>query len=118
MIPFLLRVRLASPVSWLPVLFRTIKEYLGHCKRHQVEVAAKDCPDYEMRALDFLTKPPQPSLHECKRSKGDIVRYDAATDEFGIFSFDGFIRTYMKPTVAWHKLPSNMHYFMQECARY
>jgi filamentous hemagglutinin len=102
----------------LAVLFRTVREYLGHCKRHLLEVGAKDCPDYEFRALDFLTRPPQPSLHECKRSKGDIVRYDSTTDEFGIFSFDGFIRTYMKPTIAWHKLPSNMDYFKHECARY
>lgn len=110
---------MAEPaVSFSAVFFRTLGEYQSHCLKHRIEVGAVDCPDYELRALDFLTKPPLPSLHECTRRMGDIVRYDSLTDEFAIFSFDGFIRTYMKPVASWHGLPTNLDYFRRECGRY
>lgn len=101
-------------VSWR-VFFRTAKEYLKHCLKHAMQVGAKDCPDYENRALDFLTKPATPTLHECSRKLGDLVRYDSATDEFAIFSHDGFIRSYFKPTTATHGMKSNLDYFKKEC---
>jgi len=100
------------------VFFRTIGEYQTHCLKHRTEVGAVDCPDYETRALDFLTKPRFPALHECTRRLGDVVRYDSLTDEFAVFSFDGFIRTYMRADVSVHGLPSNFDYFKRECARY
>jgi len=115
---FRLRLAREHTLSCLAVLFRTVKDYQNHCLKHRLEVGAVDCPDYEMRALDFLTKPSSGSLHECTRRLGDVVRYDSSTDEFAIFSNDGFIRTYMKPTTAWHQLPSNLHYFQRECGRY
>jgi pyocin large subunit-like protein len=82
-----------------------------------VEVGAVDCPDYEMKALEFLTKPATPSMNECVRQQGDVVRYDSASEEFAVFSVDGFIRTYMKASVAVHGLSSNIAYFRQECNR-
>ncbi len=100
------------------VFFRTLSEYQKHCLKHQIEVGAADCPDYELRALDFLTKPPLPSLRECTRRMGDVVRYDSLTDEFAVFSVDGFIRTYMKADVNVHGLPTNLDYFRRECTQY
>jgi hypothetical protein len=100
------------------VFFRTLGDYSIHCLKHRIEVGALDCPDYELRALDFLTKPPFPSLRECTRLKGDVVRYDSLTDEFAVFSFDGFIRTYMRVNVSVHGLPTNMDYFRRECGRH
>jgi hypothetical protein len=114
---FWLRLWHSHTVSFLAVFFRNLTEYQDHCLRHRVEVGAKDCPDYENKALEFLTQPPTSSMHECKRIHGDVVRYDSITDEFAVFSFDGFIRTYFKPTVAWHGLASNLAYFGQECAK-
>jgi filamentous hemagglutinin len=97
------------------MLFRTPDLYRRHCKDHRVEVHAVDCPDYELRALDFLTKPQTASMHECKRNKGDIVRYDDATNEYAVLAHDGFIRTYMIPKPAFHGLPTNLDYYQREC---
>jgi hypothetical protein len=115
---FLVRLGRRHTVSFLALLFRSVGQYRRHCRDHRIEVGAKDCPEYELKALDFLTKPRTITMHECTRPKGDVVRYDSGTEEFAIFSADGFIRTYMKPTSNWHGLPSNLDYFQRECLSY
>jgi filamentous hemagglutinin len=45
------------------------------------------------------------------RANGDIVRYNPATEEFGIVKSDGTIRTYYKPDPANHGFPTNLDYF-------
>lgn len=45
------------------------------------------------------------------RSNGDIVRYNPSTDEFGVVSSGGSIRTYYKPGPTVHGKDSNLEYF-------
>ena len=64
-------------------------------------------------------------MHECRRKKGDVLRYDPTTEEFGVVSSAGIIRTYFKPIPCaslppmirhnCHGLPSNIEYFKTEC---
>jgi filamentous hemagglutinin len=48
---------------------------------------------------------------EKTRPNGDVVRYNPATDEFGVVKPDGTIRTYYKPDPARHGRPTNLDYF-------
>ncbi len=45
----------------------------------------------------FLSRPFGPGLMQCRRKKGDVLRYDTTTTEFGVLSVTGVIRTYFKP---------------------
>ena len=74
--------------------------------------------EYEEMADEFLGRPLPSGCLEHRRSRGDIVRYDPSTNEFGILSAAGFVRTYFKPDPAEHKHATNLDYFRTECARY
>ena len=46
----------------------------------------------------------------------DVVRFDPATDEFGVLSRYGIIRTYYKPVPGrTHHKSSNLAYFRAQC---
>jgi filamentous hemagglutinin len=86
--------------------------------KHLAEVGALTCTDYVLKALDFVTKAATKTMMECRRSLGDIIRYDTSTGEFGVYSNDGYLRSYFKPDPAKHGLASNLLYFQQECSKY
>ncbi len=74
--------------------------------------------EYELLADTFLGAPLEQGAIECTRvSNGDIIRYNRMTDEFGVCSADGFIKTYFKPDPAFHRQPTNPDYFRKECKR-
>lgn len=58
---------------------------------------------------------------ECLRSRGDRLRYNRITLEYGVLSVTGCIRTYYRPGVG-RPLPSrfkdNEDYFQWNCGRY
>lgn len=60
-------------------------------------------------------------MHECFRNTlwgtlaGDRVRFDVATQEFGIVTRQGYIRTYFIPDPAQHGYGSNFDYFLSQC---
>jgi pyocin large subunit-like protein len=53
------------------------------------------------------------SQEYCKKTRvnGDMVRFDPATDAFGVVMPDGTIRTYYKPDPAVHGYPRNLDYY-------
>ena len=59
--------------------------------------SAKNSAAYEMMADAFCAKPSTGAFFECLRSKGDLVRYDPATNELAVISVDRAIRTYYTP---------------------
>jgi hypothetical protein len=67
--------------------------------------------EYEAQAKSFLNGPKDPGILEKVRGNGDIVRYNPATNEFGVAQTDGTIRTYFKPDPAEHGYATNMDYF-------
>lgn len=46
---------------------------------------------------------------------GDRVRFDITTQEFGIVTAQGYIRTYFLPDPSRHGYPSNFDYFLSQC---
>jgi|GEM_PF-1886495 len=83
----------------------------GHFLKHGKDFGAKTAQEYEKRAATFMLGDLSPGVLEKTNSYGDIIRYNVLTDEFGMFSKQGFIRTYYKPDLQIHKLPTHLDYF-------
>ncbi|WP_311970482.1 hypothetical protein [Pseudomonas baltica] len=62
--------------------------------RHGSDFGAKNKLEYQAQADKFLTAPKPAGVLEKARPNGDIVRYNPGTDEFGVVSSGGSIRTY------------------------
>ncbi len=82
-----------------------------HFQRHGGDFGAKSAAEYESQADNFLTGPRGEGVLEKTRDNGDVVRYSPATEEFGVVSKDGTIRTYYEPDPAVHGKPTNLDYF-------
>jgi pyocin large subunit-like protein len=70
--------------------------------------------EYERRADEFLIGNLREGAEECMRSNGDKVRFDARTDEFGVLSAEGFVKTYMIARPLPHAGTSR-DYFKSNC---
>ncbi|MDZ4021402.1 hypothetical protein PssiTeo3_48170 [Pseudomonas sichuanensis] len=82
-----------------------------HFARHGSDFGAKSSLEYQAQADKFLTASKSAGVLEKTRPNGDIVRYNPGTDEFGVVSSGGSIRTYYKPDPAVHGKGSNLDYF-------
>ncbi|MNI14259.1 hypothetical protein D3C73_675120 [compost metagenome] len=82
-----------------------------HYARHGNDFGAKNALEYQAQADKFLTAAKPAGVLEKARANGDIVRYNPNTDEFGVVSSGGSIRTYYKPDPAVHGKASNLDYF-------
>ena len=82
-----------------------------HFARHGSDFGAKNTLEYQAQADKFLTASKPAGVLEKARTNGDIVRYNPSTDEFGVVSSGGSIRTYYKPDPAVHGKGSNLDYF-------
>ena len=101
-----------------------------HFSRHHVRLGLKSEKEYQRKASEFLlTSAAERGIQDCTRKYGDLVRYDPITDEFGVLSSAGIIRTYFKavpchalllpaPMLDCHKGGlSNLDYFLSECGK-
>jgi pyocin large subunit-like protein len=82
-----------------------------HFVKHGRGVRATSSGHYELLAARFLSGPPQSNLHQKMRSNGDLIRYNEVTEEFGILSAVGVVKTYFIPDPAEHGYPSNLDYY-------
>ncbi|MFJ9604685.1 hypothetical protein [Streptomyces althioticus] len=73
-------------------------------------VAPQNAKKYVEEAQSFM-RSRDPWIKTKVRGGGDIVKYNRATENFGIMSPDGSIRTYDKPDPAVHGYHSNQEYF-------
>lgn len=99
--------------------FADHKDLMEHYNGHVEEFGVKGMgpAEYEERADIFLGAHKTQGVLECVRPGGDKVRFNPNTNEFGILSKAGFIRTYFKPEPTIHGLPTNVDYFNWECKR-
>lgn len=82
----------------------------GHFKDHGADFGAKNAVDYALKAHEFLHNPPAGTLSKT-RPNGDVVRFDPATDTFGVMDKTGAPRTLYKPDPTKHGYPTNLDYF-------
>src|SRR3954463_4057162 len=84
---------------------------LDHFQRHGASVRAISPRQYEIAAARFLSVPQSPQVLQKSRSNGDLIRYNVATEEFGVISAKNVIRTYFTPDPAEHGYASNLDYY-------
>jgi hypothetical protein len=102
-------------------------QLISHFSDHAGDFSATTESEYEALADRFLNKPKTSQMHECSRLKGgDRVRFDKVTNEFGVVSPGGVIRSYYipipcaslplgRPKIRCHKLPTNLDYVIATC---
>jgi filamentous hemagglutinin len=96
--------------------FANSAERADHFHKHGVDFGAKNARDYEAKADAFLLGPKSSTALDYTRSQGDLVRFDPATDEFGVLSASGEVRTYFRPVPGvTHKRSTNLEYFNVSC---
>lgn len=102
----------ARNVAWQQV-FASSKLLNSHFKKHNGEFNQPftSIQDYAQAAMHFMTGPLPTGVLEKINTKGDIVRYNPNTDEFGVLSNTGRIRTYFILDLKLHDKPSNLDYF-------
>ncbi|MGO9470068.1 MAG: hypothetical protein ACLQVF_38705 [Isosphaeraceae bacterium] len=84
---------------------------LDHYNRHGADFGAASAAQYEQMADAFLNGPGGTGVLQKVRRNGDIVRYDPATEAFGVVKAGGAIRTHFKPNPAVHGYSTNLDYF-------
>ena len=87
-----------------------------HFKKHGHDFGPCDELQYEAKAEAFFALPVGYPVHEFVRQDGsrDRVRFNEATDEFGLISADGMIVTYFRPDPAEHGKRTNLIYFWEQ----
>lgn len=75
---------------------------------------------YLQEADKFLGGPKDATTKEGKRwnksgTDYDVIRYNTATQEYGILSSGNVIRSYYKPDPSVHGFKSNLDYFKWDC---
>ena len=71
----------------------------------------RSAAEYGRAASRFLTGTPGRGVLEKTRDNGDLIRFNPRTDEFGVISRDGTVKTYYKPDPTKHGLATNLDYF-------
>lgn len=82
-----------------------------HFQKHGGACGAANVAVYGAMAKTFLTGPLAVGTLEKKRGNGDAIRYNPNTEEFGVISTAGVVRTYFIPNPAVHGYPTNLDYF-------
>ncbi len=90
-----------------------------HYRKHSLEFGPVSQQGYLHRARAFLNRSAKGFwIQEGYRGTawgafaGDRVRFDITTQEFGIVTAQGYIRTYFLPDPSRHGYPSNFDYFL------
>lgn len=87
---------------WSPGKFKSNpKNALEHFRKHKDEFpGVRNAKEYVEAAKRFLTDPPPSTYTRVRESDGAIVRYDPASNTFGVMSKDGVMNTMFKPDLA------------------
>jgi pyocin large subunit-like protein len=70
--------------------------------------------EYEQAAINFMNEPLSSGVYQGVRTNGDILRFNEATNAFGIMRADGLIRTYFIPDPTIHSMPTNWDYVLSQ----
>ena len=88
---------------------------MDHFQRHRSEFGFSAAAEYEAAAASLFTLPLSPTVWECNRPNGDVLRYDTVNDQFGILAGDDFMRTMFRPRRSGGE--SRRDYFERQCSK-
>jgi len=113
--------------------FESLEQRNRHFSEHGGDFRASNADEYEQMADTFLSGLKPEGVHECVRAGGSMLRYDPASEAFGVLDAQSIIRTYYKPIpcqsvpVAMrdatrrrgrcHQYGTNLIYFRVECRK-
>jgi RHS repeat-associated protein len=96
---------------WTATKSQTVAENaFRHFKEHGADFDARNAVEYVRQAAEFLHRPGAGVLSRT-RANGDVVRFDPASNAFGVMDKSGAPRTFFKPDPAQHGYPTNLDYF-------
>lgn len=78
--------------------FKSQKLLDDHFKKHAGEFGSITQSQYLAAAQNLLNSKPGGNILSKTRANGDVILYNKATNEFGVKTVDGTIRTYFKPS--------------------
>ncbi len=85
----------------------------SHYNDHGADFGAKSSSQYQALAKSFMNSD-NSSILSKTRINGDIVKFNPSTNEFGVVTSSGIIRTYYKPNPAIHGEPTNLDYYNKQ----
>ena len=89
-----------------------------HFDLHGDDFDAASSDEYEALAIAFLgSDMMEATMVECVRKNGDRIRFDKASQAFGVCDKDGNLRTFFKPSPLVHGHRTNLQYFESECGK-
>jgi len=94
-----------------PGAFRNQGLLERHFVDHGQDFGPATISDYHAAANRFLTGERGLGTLERTRSNQDVVRYNTITEQFGVISGSGTIRTYFRPDPRTHGYRDNLEYF-------
>jgi pyocin large subunit-like protein len=101
----------AKGAMWTSTKSQSVAENaFRHFKDHGADFGAKNAVDYARQAQNFMHNPGAGVLSKY-RANGDVVRFDPATNAFGVMDKTGAARTFYKPDPGKHGYPTNLDYF-------
>src|SRR5258708_26721088 len=77
--------------------FESIAQLRRHFSEHGYDFGSGSADEYEQMADLFLGANKPEGVHECVRNSGARLRYDPASEAFGVVDGQGIIGTYFKP---------------------
>ena len=111
-----------------------VRQLRLHYAEHGTDLGAISASQYEQLADEFLGGAKRQDVEECKRSRGDVIRFDLSTNEYGVLDGNRVIRTYFKPVPCGslpdakrmamrqagrcHGQMTNLDYFREECKKW
>lgn len=114
--------------------FRSTLELMQHYADHGAEFAVATAAGYAAMADAFWVDPKPPQVLECRRSRGDLMRFDTITETIGVVDSKSVIRTFFRPVPCaslpaaqraaisllgrCHDHANNLLYFQAECSRW
>ncbi|MGK9171323.1 hypothetical protein KXR53_33840 [Inquilinus limosus] len=100
----------AGPIWTATKTLSPVENAFQHFLKHGADFGAENALQYTKQAQEFLRNPGQGVLSKV-RSNGDVVRFDPATQAFGVMDSASAPRTFYKPDPARHGYPTNLDYF-------
>ena len=97
--------------------FRHPEALVEHFEKHKHEFTEITIDEYGRMADIFMLDPLPLDVKECRRKNGDRVRFDPKTEEFGVLSSDGFVRTYLVVRPLQSMRMTAIEYFERQCKK-
>jgi pyocin large subunit-like protein len=94
--------------------FQTPLKRASHFAKHGRVVGCLNEIDYEKTALAFFARTDYNIRVSRRPRENDVIYYDYQTNEFGVLTRVGYIRTYFKPNTSKHLFPRNLDYYFAE----